>query len=71
MKNYRINKNTDTNPGGHNEVHDEDCPRYSSLRDYEDLGAHYNCHSAVREAKARGYYKADCCAICSSDCHTG
>ena len=71
MKSYRINKNTDTNPGGHNEVHSEDCTHYSVLKDYEYLGQFSSCHGAIQEARDRNYTKADGCAFCCPDCNTG
>jgi hypothetical protein len=71
MKNYRVNKNTTTNPNGNNEVHSEDCRFYSQLVSFEHLGLHPNCQSAVTEAKNRGYYKADGCIVCSPACHRG
>ncbi|MBL4708431.1 MAG: hypothetical protein JKY48_08350 [Flavobacteriales bacterium] len=71
MKNYRINKNNNTNPGGHNEVHNQDCRYYNQLTNYEYLGQHPNCYSAVSEAKRRGYERADGCAICSGPCNNG
>lgn len=71
MKNYRINKNTHGNPGGHNEVHSEDCQYYYRLTNYEYLGTFSSCEGAVAEAKSRGYYNADGCAICSVSCNNG
>ncbi len=68
--NYRMNKNTDNNPGGNNEVHNETCRHYSQLVNYLDLGYHSNCYSAVRKAKSLGYPKADGCKVCSPECHT-
>lgn len=71
MKYYRINKNTTTNPGGHNEVHEEGCIHYSQLNNYESLGNHFSCHIAIAEAKKRGYSKADGCKTCSKPCNNG
>lgn len=68
MKRYRVNKNTANNPNGNNEVHSEDCRHYNQLYSYEDLGYHSNCQSAVASAKAKGYNKADGCAVCSPAC---
>lgn len=71
MKSYRVNKNTDTNPNGNNEVHAEDCSHYSQLSNYEYLGVHSSCFSAVVKAKSLGYAKADGCAECCKPCHKG
>ncbi len=71
MKKYRINKNTNSNPGGHNEVHSEDCQYYNRLTNYEYLGMFYSCDGAITEAKRRGYRNGDGCAICSESCHNG
>lgn len=71
MKNYRVNKNTATNPNGNNEVHSEDCHHYNQLVSYEYLGQHSSCQSAVAEAKRRGYSKADGCKDCSPACNRG
>jgi hypothetical protein len=71
MKYYRVNKNTADNPNGNNEVHSDDCPYYNQIVSYESLGQHSNCHSAVAEAKRRGYSRADGCKVCSPECHRG
>lgn len=71
MANYRVNKNTDTNPNGNNEVHKDSCPHYSMLTNYENLGPHSSCSSAVLTAKVKGYSKADGCKICIPECHNG
>lgn len=67
MANYRVNKNKQSN--GDNEVHKSGCTYYSDLTNYESLGDHSNCSSAVSEAKRRGY-SADGCATCILACHT-
>lgn len=67
MAYYRVNKNKQSN--GDNEVHKAGCTYYSDLRNYEALGDHDSCASAVADAKSRGY-QADGCAVCSSACHT-
>lgn len=71
MKNYRVNKNTTTNPKGNNEVHSEDCRHYKSLLYFEDLGKHLICQTAITEAIRRGYIKADGCIECCPTCHSG
>lgn len=69
MKNYRVNKRTDTNPNGNNEVHNDSCKHYSQLSSYEYLGQFSNCEAAVTKAKSMGYPKADGCIVCSPTCH--
>jgi hypothetical protein len=71
MKNYRLNKNKNSNPNGNNEVHSEDCHLYAILKDFIDLGQHPNCENAVAAAKKLGYPKADGCKHCSLSCHKG
>lgn len=71
MKNYRINKNTYTNPNRNNEVHSEDCKYYSDLTNYEFLGSFSTCQNAITLAKAKGYRDADGCVICCPSCHKG
>jgi len=70
MNNYRLNRNTGSNPNGNNEVHKDTCVHYSGLLSYEDLGSHWTCSSAVQKAKSLGYSKADGCKTCSPGCHT-
>lgn len=70
MLNYRVNKNTFSNPRGDNEVHNSLCSYYYQLTNFEDLGKHENCDTAVRIAKTKGY-KADGCRMCSEKCHIG
>lgn len=69
MEEYFLNIGTTRNPGGHNEVHKISCPYFPSRA--ESLGMFSSCHGAVKEAKARGYKKADGCKVCSPSCHTG
>lgn len=68
MANYRVNKNTDSNPNGDNEVHKDDCQHYNSLNSFESLGWHLTCASAVTNAISKGY-KADGCKTCNPTCH--
>jgi hypothetical protein len=68
MANYRVNKNSFTNPKGDNEVHNEGCVHYSQLTNYEYLGDFVNCIGAVQAAKYKGY-KADGCIKCCPLCH--
>lgn len=68
MKQYYLNLDTTTNPNADNEVHTSDCwrcPSYSRIY----LGYWDNGVDAVKEAKARGYAKADGCRICSKEAH--
>lgn len=68
MKKYIVNKNTNTNPGNHNEVHNEDCKYYDQITNYDYLGEFSTCHGAVAKAKVKGY-DADGCADCCPDCN--
>lgn len=68
MANYRVNKNTYTNPNGDNEVHKEGCVHYQLLTNYEYLGNFSTCAEAINNAKTKGY-KADGCANCIPSCH--
>lgn len=70
MKSYRVNKNTYSNPNGHNEVHDDTCQHYHSLTNFEELGEFSNCANAVTSARSKGY-NADGCVNCIPDCHRG
>ena len=70
MKEYRMNKRTESNPKGNNEVHSSDCRHYNQLTDYVYLGYHSSCFSALRKAKSLGYPNADGCKVCSPACHT-
>ena len=70
MNNYRVNKNTYSNPNGHNEVHKDNCQHYHSLLSFEELGPFSNCANAVTSARSKGY-NADGCRICVPDCNRG
>lgn len=65
---YVINLNAqlDTND---REVHEDNCGWIKNSDNLEQLGFHTTCHSAVDEAKRRGYFSADGCLYCSSPCH--
>ncbi len=67
MANYFVNKNEQST--GENEVHREGCEWLKKAKDVEYLGDYPSCHSAVAEAKRRGY-NADGCYYCCNDCHT-
>lgn len=68
MANYRVNKNRLSNPNGDNEVHKNDCYHYNRMNDFEELGFHSTCSSAVEAAKLKGY-RADGCKTCIPICH--
>lgn len=70
MNNYRVNKNTSSNPNGDNEVHKDTCRHYNELLNYESLGAHSSCSNAVSMANRNGY-KADGCKNCIPECNKG
>lgn len=65
MANYRVNNNVQ--PNGDHEVHKEGCIYYN-LTNYEYLGNHDTCSSAVRKAKTI-HAKADGCKTCIPTCH--
>lgn len=67
MAYYRVNKNKQAN--GDNEVHKSDCKYYFLLTNFEELGFHSTCTSAVDSAKSKGYYSADGCNDCIPFCH--
>lgn len=69
MDNYRINRTSNGNPNNNHEIHNEKCPYFSLLINYEDLGRFYNCKEAIREAKNRLYTRVDGCKVCCKDCH--
>ena len=67
MPDYYVNKNKQSN--GDNEVHVPSCTFFSYILNKEYLGNHRTCHTAVTEAKRRGY-SANGCYFCSEPCHT-
>ncbi|MGS2738752.1 hypothetical protein [Sinomicrobium sp. M5D2P17] len=68
MPKYYVNKNAQAN--GDHEVHKESCLRLPLVENRKDLGYHYDCHSAVREAR-KHYDQVNGCFHCSEACHTG
>jgi len=75
MPSYIVNRNAQFNSGDH-EVHvspQSSCrsPQYPEPHNQEFLGVFPTCHDAVREAKRRGYAKANGCYYCANPCHTG
>lgn len=69
MKNYYLNKKTNTNPGNNNEIHAEGCYRMPNEDDRLLLGSFNNCIEAKARAKGMGYSKADGCYHCSPEAH--
>lgn len=68
MKKYLLNLNQQSN--GDYEVHHTDC-YWKPTTNYEDLGNHENCQSAIRTAKNRHpFKKINGCKYCSPNCHT-
>jgi hypothetical protein len=63
---YYVNNQKQSN--GDNEVHRDGCTYMPQSRTY--LGNFNSCHSAVAEARRRGY-NANGCYYCSRECHTG
>lgn len=68
MKEYYINKNTDSN--GRNEVHTSNCFWLSLVSNRAYLGSFANGNDAVSYAKRIGYPYADGCKHCSPEAHT-
>lgn len=67
-KHYYVNKNAQAN--GDYEVHSEECAWIPSVSNRDYLGYFNDCASAVEQAKAKGYLKANGCYWCSNKCHT-
>lgn len=68
MQKYLLNLNMQSN--GDYEVHTSTC-RYSPSQNFDDLGYHITCSSAVQIAKTRHRYKRiNGCYFCSNECHT-
>ena len=69
MANYRVNNNPQKN--GDHEVHKQGCTHYTVLTNYQALGDHPDCHSAVNTAKLKLHHKqVNGCFFCSPLCHT-
>lgn len=68
MARYYVNNTPQVN--GDHEVHQDGCYWLSQANSVKDLGFHYNCQSAVREAK-KTYHQSNGCRTCSNECHTG
>ncbi|KAB2816106.1 hypothetical protein F8C82_10470 [Phaeocystidibacter marisrubri] len=68
MPYYRLNHNAQNN--GDHEVHTTTC-NWVPTSNFEDLGFHLNCQSAVQQARLRyPRAKIDGCKHCSYPCHT-
>jgi len=61
---YRINKDISNHPDGKNEVHHQDCKRYSDMVKHDELGYHSSPKSALNSAKNRGYTEVAACPTC-------
>lgn len=66
---YRYYVNQNAQPTGEHEVHREDCGHLPDFSNREYLGIFYNCHEAVRAARAKNYSNVDGCFYCCLDCH--
>jgi hypothetical protein len=67
MNRYLLNKIPQSN--GDYEVHKATC--YFKPTHYFDLGYHYNCHDAIRHARAiYSNIRIDGCTHCSRECHS-
>ncbi|MGB4401027.1 MAG: hypothetical protein WBJ10_16765 [Daejeonella sp.] len=65
---YVLNLNQQSN--GDYEVHKAGC-YYFPKSNYDELGNHYGCSSAVAEAKRKHPYKQiNGCKTCAEACHT-
>ena len=65
---YVLNLNQQDN--GDYEVHKAGCDDFPRSN-YEEIGDHYDCSSAVAEAKRKHpYKKINGCKYCSTACHT-
>ena len=69
MNRYYVNKNAQAN--GDHEVHQDVCQHLPDPVNRDYLGTFAHCREAVREAKQRGYHRANGCYWCSRECNTG
>lgn len=69
MPNYCVNKNAQ--PTGEHEVHnlDASCHHLPEYSNRLALGSHFDCQSALREAR-KHYDNVDGCAYCCPSCNT-
>ena len=68
MPNYYVN--TNAQPNGDHEVHENGCTQGANPENQMDLGWHSSCYGAVAQAKLT-YPTANGCAYCCPDCNTG
>lgn len=67
---YRYVLNLNSQSNGDYEVHKDGC-YYFPVNNFEELGKHYGCESAVEQAKARHPFKSiNGCKHCAPTCHT-
>lgn len=62
--------NTNAQPNGDHEVHENGCTQGANPENQMSLGYHASCHGAVAEAK-KTYSTANGCAYCCEACNTG
>ena len=67
MAQYRVNNNADIH--GDHEVHSEGCHLWYFLTNYQSLGDHGTCYTAVAQARTV-WPTANGCIHCSPACHT-
>lgn len=67
MDTYYVNDNAQDN--GDHEVHKSGCSFMPDASNRTNLGAHPDCHSAVRKAKTI-YKQSNGCYYCCKACHT-
>lgn len=67
MKRYYVNETAQIN--GDHEVHEEGCFWLSQATYKKNLGLHFNCRTAVQEAK-NTFPQSNGCKTCSETCHT-
>lgn len=69
MAQYHLNRNTQKT--GENEVHRSDCGYIPRFENRISLGEHFDCQSAVDEARRQEpFWTIDGCAYCCPTCHT-
>jgi hypothetical protein len=68
MAQYRVNKNQQSS--GDYEVHKQGCRYFDGLTNFEELGEHPTCQSAISKAQSIVGNSADGCSICIPECHT-
>jgi len=66
MPNFYVN--TDAQPTGEHEVHENGCEHGPVAAKQKSLGWYSSCSSAITAAE-KHYTKVDGCYYCSRDCH--